>query len=110
MLFLIIVTEDTGDEVITFCGLRNATESIVIAITPINGLLAPGDRLTWAKLRITPIDARFIDWTVAYNKRNSINVGSIKASHSTTLKAETGLKIGGPLADTGVSAESTRSL
>lgn len=82
----------------------------VLSLTPVNGFLAPGDRLSWAKLRITPIDARFVDWTVAFNKRNAINVGSIKASQSTTLKAETGLKIGGPLTDTGVSGEMTRSL
>ena len=83
---------------------------IIASITPIAGLLPPGDRLAWAKLQIMPTGtARFTSWTFAANRQTAITVGSIKSTQSDKLAAETGLKIGSPLVDTKLSAESSSS-
>ncbi|WP_210358941.1 hypothetical protein [Sphingomonas beigongshangi] len=81
---------------------------IIASIVPVAGLLPPGDRLAWAKLQIVPTGpARFTGWTLAANRQTAITVGSIKATQTDKLAAETGLKIGSPLVDTKISAESS---
>ena len=83
---------------------------IIASIQPANGLLPPGDRLYWAKLKIAPIGpARFTGWTLAANKKTSITVGTIKANRSDKLTAETGLKLGNPFVDAKIGAESSSS-
>jgi hypothetical protein len=82
----------------------------VLGLFPVNGYLNPGDRLAWAKVSITPvgpagIDARFSAWTQAANAFEVIDVGSVTASRTDKVTAETGLNIAKFLSDTKVGAE-----
>ncbi len=82
----------------------------VLGLFPVNGYLNPGDRLAWAKVSITPVgpaggDARFSAWTQAANAFETIDVGSVTATRSDKVTAETGLNIAKFLVDTKVGAE-----
>ena len=82
----------------------------VLGLFPVNGYLDPGDRLAWAKVTITPVgpggaDARFTAWTQATNAFETIDVGSVTASRTEKLTAETGIDAVKFLTDTKAGAE-----
>ncbi len=83
---------------------------IVVSILPTGGMLAAGDRLQWAKLRIVPLGgARFESWTLLHTERASIDVGTIKSTRSDSLSASTGVAVGQPFVDAKMGVESVRS-
>lgn len=82
----------------------------VLGLFPQNGYLNAGDRLAWAKVTISPIGpsgqtARFTAWTHAANAFETIDVGTVTASRTETLTANTGIDAVKFLTDEGVTAE-----
>lgn len=84
----------------------------VLSIFPTNGYLNPGDRLAWAKVSITPIGpgggiSRFSSWTFAANAYKVIDVGTVTASRTDKLTAESSLKAVNFLPDAKIGIESS---
>jgi len=99
-----------GSPVAAFQDSSTLKLRFVLGLFPVTGYLNPGDRLAWAKVTITPdwpcgSDARFTAWTQAANAFETIDVGSVTASRTEKLTAETGIDAAKFLTDTKAGAE-----
>lgn len=87
----------------------------VLGLFPTAGWPAPGDRLAWAKVTITPLGpagsrARFMSWTQTENAFQRIDVGSVITTRADQVTAETGLDVAKALTGAKVGVESKVTL